>query len=63
MCPQPVPSAARETLRFLVAETFRLTERLHLSAGANSYNVLNHPNLANPVNDISGESLARSNRG
>jgi hypothetical protein len=38
---------------FSLLKAFRLTERLQLFAGANSYNVFNHPNFANPMNDIS----------
>jgi hypothetical protein len=38
---------------FSLLKAFKLTERLHLSAGANFYNVFNHPNFANPINDIS----------
>jgi hypothetical protein len=30
-------------------KNFRLNERFHLQIGANAYNVLNHPNFANPV--------------
>jgi hypothetical protein len=30
-------------------KNFKLNERLSLQIGANAYNVLNHPNFANPV--------------
>jgi len=38
---------------FSILKTFRLTERLRFAIGGNFYNVLNHPNFANPVSDVS----------
>lgn len=38
---------------FSVTKKFRMTERAAFTAGANFYNVFNHPNFANPVADIS----------
>jgi hypothetical protein len=38
-------------------KTFRLTERLGLTLGANAYNVLNHANFANPVSDLSSTAF------
>jgi hypothetical protein len=35
-----------------VTKNFKLTERFRLAVGANAFNVLNHPNFANPVNDV-----------
>jgi len=49
----PPLSPQEKPCDFSLLKTLRLTERLHLSAGANFYNVFNHPNFANPVNDIS----------
>lgn len=40
---------------FSVLKTFALSERLHFSLGANFFNVLNHPNFANPVGDVAGQ--------
>src|SRR5208283_3471964 len=40
---------------FSVLKNFALTERLRFSLGANFFNVLNHPNFANPVNDVAGQ--------
>jgi len=37
---------------FSLAKKFTLTERVRFTAGANFYNVFNHPNFANPVSDI-----------
>jgi outer membrane receptor for ferrienterochelin and colicin len=42
---------------FSVLKNFTLTERLHFSLGANFFNILNHPNFANPVNDVSNGQL------
>jgi hypothetical protein len=36
---------------FSLRKNFRVTERLGLQLGANAYNVLNHPNFQNPVNN------------
>ena len=33
-----------------VRKNFRITEHMGLQLGANAYNVLNHPNFQNPVN-------------
>jgi len=38
-------------------KTFRLTERFGLTLGANAYNILNHPNFANPVSDLSSSAF------
>jgi hypothetical protein len=38
-------------------KTFRLTERFGFTVGANAYNVLNHPNFANPVPDLSSTTF------
>jgi len=37
---------------------FRVTERVSLAAGANFYNIFNHPNFQLPNNDISGAYAA-----
>jgi hypothetical protein len=42
---------------FSLLKTFALTERVSFSLGANFFNVLNHPNFANPVNDVSNGEL------
>jgi hypothetical protein len=42
---------------FSMLKTFTLTERLRFSIGANFFNVLNHPNFANPINDVSSGQL------
>jgi hypothetical protein len=36
-----------------LAKTFRVQERISLGLGANAFNVLNHPNFANPIFDVS----------
>jgi hypothetical protein len=38
-------------------KTFHLTERFGLTLGANAYNILNHPNFANPVSDLSSSAF------
>jgi hypothetical protein len=38
-------------------KTFRLTERFGFTLGANAYNILNHPNFANPVSDLSSSAF------
>jgi hypothetical protein len=38
---------------FSILKNIPLTERVSFGIGANAYNVLNHPNFANPVHDIS----------
>jgi len=38
-------------------KAFRLTERFGLTLGANAYNILNHPNFANPVSDLSSSAF------
>jgi hypothetical protein len=38
---------------FSLLKNFTITERLRFALGANFFNVLNHPNFANPVNDVS----------
>jgi hypothetical protein len=42
---------------FSMLKSFTLTERLRFSIGANFFNVLNHPNFANPVNDVASGQL------
>ena len=37
-----------------VRKAFKLNERFRLAVGANAYNVLNHPNFANPAYEYSG---------
>jgi hypothetical protein len=37
---------------FSLAKKFTITERVRFTAGANFYNVFNHPNFANPISDI-----------
>ncbi len=37
-----------------VLKRFKLTEALTFAAGANFYNILNHPNFANPNTDVNG---------
>jgi hypothetical protein len=39
-----------------VRKTFKISERLQLSVAAIAYNVLNHPNFANPVSDLGNSS-------
>ena len=62
-CSNPAPTgygnAVRNSYRgpdyfntdFSLRKNFRVTERLGLQLGANAYNVLNHPNFQNPVNN------------
>jgi len=38
-------------------KSFRLNERLSFTLGANAYNILNHPNFANPVSDLSSSAF------
>ena len=38
-------------------KSFRLNERFSFTLGANAYNILNHPNFANPVSDLSQSSF------
>jgi outer membrane receptor protein involved in Fe transport len=35
-----------------VSKLFKVTERVHFGLGATAFNLLNHPNFANPVNDF-----------
>jgi hypothetical protein len=35
-----------------VSKLFKITERVGFGIGATAFNVLNHPNFANPVNDF-----------
>jgi hypothetical protein len=35
-----------------LSKNFKITERVRLGLGATAFNVLNHPNFANPVNDL-----------
>jgi hypothetical protein len=35
-----------------LAKTFKIAETLHFGVGINAFNFLNHPNFANPLNDI-----------
>lgn len=37
-----------------LTKTFKIAENLRFGVGAQAFNVLNHPNFANPVNDFSG---------
>jgi Carboxypeptidase regulatory-like domain len=39
---------------FDVLKKFKLTEKATFAAGANFFNVFNHPNFANPNNDVNG---------
>jgi hypothetical protein len=39
-----------------VRKNFQLTEKMTFVVGANAYNVLNHPNFANPNNDVASGS-------
>jgi hypothetical protein len=36
-----------------ILKNFRVTEHMTFGVGANAYNILNHPNFANPISDIS----------
>ena len=38
-------------------KTFHLNERFGFTLGANAYNILNHPNFANPVSDLSSSAF------
>jgi len=40
-------------------KNFHLTERYVFALGANMYNVLNHPNFANPVGDITSGQVGQ----
>ena len=42
---------------FSIRKNFRLTDRINFQLGANAYNILNHPNFANPSNDLSSSNL------
>lgn len=42
---------------FSLRKSFRLSERCNFLVGANAYNVFNHPNFANPSNDLSSSNL------
>jgi Carboxypeptidase regulatory-like domain/TonB-dependent Receptor Plug Domain len=42
---------------FSMLKTFTLTERLRFALGANFFNILNHPNFANPISDINNGQL------
>jgi hypothetical protein len=44
---------------FSVLKNFRITEAMKFALGANFYNVLNHPNFANPVSDIANGQLGQ----
>jgi len=37
---------------FMLFKDFHITERAAFTIGATAYNVLNHPNFANPVNSV-----------
>ena len=39
-----------------VRKTFKLSDRVQCSVAAIAYNVLNHPNFANPVADLANSS-------
>lgn len=45
---------------FSVLKSFKITETVGFGVGANMYNVLNHPNFANPNHDMSGGSFGMS---
>ncbi len=40
-----------------ISKTFKLAENLRFGVGAQAFNVFNHPNFANPVNDLSGSGF------
>jgi hypothetical protein len=39
-----------------IAKKFQLNERLSLKITASGFNIFNHPNFENPVNDVSNSS-------
>jgi Carboxypeptidase regulatory-like domain len=64
--PGPIPSGFSTTRRNFfrgpnffdtdlnILKRFKVTERASFAVGANFYNILNHPNFANPNNDVGG---------
>ena len=44
---------------FNVMKNFAVTERMKLRVGANFFNVFNHPNFQNPVNDIANPQFGQ----
>jgi len=44
---------------FNAMKNFNLTERVKLRVGANFFNIFNHPNFQNPVNDIASPSFGQ----
>jgi Carboxypeptidase regulatory-like domain/TonB-dependent Receptor Plug Domain len=44
---------------FALLKNFAITERTHFAIGANFFNILNHPNFANPTSDISSGELGK----
>jgi hypothetical protein len=42
---------------FSLRKNFRINQRVRFEAGANAYNVFNHPNFANPSNNLSSSNL------
>ncbi|MGA8429142.1 MAG: carboxypeptidase regulatory-like domain-containing protein [Candidatus Sulfotelmatobacter sp.] len=44
---------------FSILKNIPLTEKVNFGIGANAYNVLNHPNFANPVHDISAGNFGQ----
>jgi hypothetical protein len=42
---------------FSLRKNFRLSDRFNFEIGANAYNVFNHPNFANPSNNLSSSNL------
>lgn len=44
---------------FHAMKSFKITERMQMRLGANFFNVFNHPNFQNPVNDIANPSFGQ----
>ena len=44
---------------FNAMKNFKLSERFLLRVGANFFNVFNHPNFQNPVNDLASSSFGQ----
>jgi len=44
---------------FSLLKNFAITERIRFALGANFFNVLNHPNFANPISDINNGEFGK----
>ena len=55
----PIRGPGLQNADVMIGKTFRLTERIHLEFRAEAFNILNHPNFTQPVNNITASTFGQ----